>query len=104
MWRKPQAPRGRRGARTAKSHKVDCDPFIKSQLARLRLTLRPDVVQIWSRNTQYPSRALPTEIKVESETSQGKSGTSVNFSDSGESGTGRKAPGQRARRGAHTRK
>ena len=30
-----------------------------------------------------PSRALPTETKVESETSQSKSGTSVNLNDSG---------------------
>ena len=33
-----------------------------------------------------PPRALPTETKVESGTSQSKSGTSVNFSNSGNSG------------------
>ena len=44
-------PRNVRLGLAAPIHTVDYAPLIKSQLTRTQLTLRPYVVQIWSRNT-----------------------------------------------------
>ena len=57
-------------SRWLRSHTVEHDPSIKSQLATMQLTSRPHVMQIWSRNLIFggqrnPRRPLCGFLKIE---------------------------------------